>query len=94
MGMSLRFGLAFLATVIVTGGCGSLGASTKTGAGKVPGQVDAEQPQGGADAGAGAAAAASDAAAIATPKRESPWIVLPLVSSNPKLGTVYGLGGA
>ena len=90
MGNSLRFGLALLATVIVTGGCGSLGASKKTGAGKVPGQVDVEQPKGGA----GGAAATSVAAASGAAKRESAWVVLPLLSSNPKLGTVYGVGGA
>ena len=90
MGKSLRFGLALLATMIVTGGCGSLGAGTKTGAGKVPGQVAAEQPQGVPDAGAGGAPAASGKA----PRKESAWVVLPLLSSNPKLGTVYGLGGA
>ena len=90
MGKSLRFGLALLATMIVTGGCGSLGAGTKTGAGKVPGQVAAEQPQGVPDAGAGGAPAASGKA----PRKESAWVVLPLLSSNPKLGTVYGVGGA
>jgi len=87
VGKSLRFGFALLATVIVTDGCGSIGASTKTEVGKVPGQVAAAQPQDVPDADAGGAAASGKAS------KESPWTVLPMVSSNPKLGTVYGLGG-
>ena len=88
MGKFFRFGLALLATVIVANGCMSTGSGKKTEAGKIPGQVDGEQRQAGT-AGTGGAAAASG-----TVKRESPWIVMPLVSSNPKLGTVYGLGAA
>ena len=87
MGKSLRFGLALFAMVIVTSGCLSTGAGKKTEAAKIPGQADAEQRKGGPDAGAGGTGVASGAA-----KRESSWIVMPLVSSNPKLGTVYGLG--
>ena len=81
-GKSLRFGLALLATVIVAGGCA--GAGTR----KLLDKADAEQPKDGQDAGAGGTAAASGAA-----PQESPWILLPLFSSNPKLGTVVGLGG-